>query len=126
LSHSIFICVGITSVVSPIILSFLSLISPPPISTLFPYTTLFRSVGRYHDHHLLRKQCRELQSSLQGCITHDADIQPVFQQCFDLFTGSHGVELQMDAGMLRTYIANTGGSQSITCTRHKTASNAAD
>src|SRR5437870_7668055 len=36
---------------SAIFFFFLFMIRPPPRSTLFPYTTLFRSSGLHHQHH---------------------------------------------------------------------------
>ncbi len=43
------------------------MIRRPPISTLFPYTTLFRSMQRYHD----------VISSFGGKTSYDADNRPL-------------------------------------------------
>src|SRR5574340_1366889 len=41
-----------------LILFFFLMIRRPPRSTLFPYTTLFRSTRNHHDHHAIQSRCR--------------------------------------------------------------------
>src|SRR5206468_5660895 len=55
-------------------LSFLLLILPPPTSTLFPYTTLFRSPLKAEDHPQAKEPHREVQKIQQEVHQHHARI----------------------------------------------------
>src|SRR5262249_36877418 len=62
---------------SPSSLFFFSLIRPPPSSTLFPYTTLFRSIVKPQDQQLRQKICGQRGGTWRGLappvIPSDAD-----------------------------------------------------
>src|SRR5439155_23181049 len=55
---------------------FFVMIPRPPRSTLFPYTTLFRSRGQYRDLHDREFGPAET-SSRSGIRTHSPDVEPV-------------------------------------------------
>src|SRR5207249_10998983 len=57
--------------------SFLLITPPPPNSTLFPYTTLFRSIQTYFGCHLISEACVHLLESLVGTWS----IHPIVPEC---------------------------------------------
>src|SRR5687768_17683164 len=97
------------------------MIRRPPRSTLFPYTTLFRSVGHEKLHDLRRDDGPNRSAALQDAVAHRAIL--VGEQCMTCFQGARPVarleESQQDRKSTRLNSSHGYISYAVFCLKKK-------
>src|SRR5438874_1374684 len=73
-------------------LFFFLLLRPPPKSTLFPYTTLFRSLHTDQERDYFMQRYHDVISSFGGKTSYDADNRPLLVMRSNLWASGYDVD----------------------------------